>query len=189
MFPVLSGTPIQAGAGVERALLTKKAELEVLVGRLALVPAHAALFLLRNAFAIPKLLYILRTAPCADYSHLLNSYDQILCAGLSSLLNIDLTSSAWSQACLPVKWGGVGVRSAYRLAPSAFLASAAGAAELLSTLLPPRVFSVPDPAVMRTIRVWSSLGGSFRPLERMPGYSGSGTRLSAIRMPCPFAKE
>ena len=64
----LLGTPIQAGAGVDAALAGKRVELELLVKRLALLPAHSALFLIKNALAIPKLLYILRTAPCVDSS-------------------------------------------------------------------------------------------------------------------------
>ena len=122
----LLGTPIHAG-GIDNALAAKTSDLEVMVGRLSLLPAHAALFLLTNAFSIPKLMYILRTAPCSDSNHLM-VYDNILRSALASLLNIDMSIAAWDQATLPLRWGGIGVRSAYRLAPSAFLASAAGAA-------------------------------------------------------------
>ena len=51
------------GAAVDSALAGKRTDLEVLIKRLALIPSHAALFLLKNALAIPKLLYLLRTAP------------------------------------------------------------------------------------------------------------------------------
>ncbi len=96
-----------------------------MIARLSFLPSHAALYLLRNAFALPKLLYLLRTAPCSD-SNELAQYDDVLRAALASLLNVELSTAAWDQASLPLRWGGIGVRSALRLAPSAFLASAAG---------------------------------------------------------------
>ena len=62
-----------------------------------------------------------------------------------------------------MRWGGIGVRSATQLAPSAFLASAAGAADLLSLLLPNRVLSSPDPAFSRALVAWRNLGGVVPP--------------------------
>ena len=111
---------------------------------------------------IPKLLYIFRTAPCSG-SVELDHYDDSLRAALSSLLNIEMSPSVWNQASLPLRWGGIGVRSAHRLAPSAFLASAAGAAELLSLLLPARVLATPDPAVGRAEEMWKGMGGVVTP--------------------------
>jgi hypothetical protein len=133
-----------------------------MVGRLSLMPAHSSLYLLRNALAIPKLLYTLRTAPCSDNPELL-AYDDSLKSSLMAILNIDLSPSAWNQASLPLRWGGIGVRSALQLAPSAFLASAAGAAELLSQLLPPHVLAIPDPAVAVSEAAWRALGGVICP--------------------------
>ena len=102
----LLGTPIRAGVGVDRALACKRDDLVTLTGRLALLPAHTALFLLRNALAIPKLLYILRTAPCSDRIELA-AYDEVVRSSLSSILNLTLPPLTWSQACLPVRWGGI----------------------------------------------------------------------------------
>lgn len=133
-----------------------------MAGRLSLLPAHAALYLLRNALAIPKLLYILRTAPCSGSTELIH-YDTTLQSILSSLLNIELSQSAWHQSTLPLRLGGIGVHSAYRLAPSAFLASAAGATVLLSQILPPNILAIPDVAVGAAMEMWRSLGGTVMP--------------------------
>ena len=54
----------------------------------------------------------------------------MLRTGLSTILNVDLSGDQWLQASLPVRDGGLGIRSAVMLAPSAFLASAAGTTEL-----------------------------------------------------------
>ena len=56
----LLGAPLSK-FGVDAAISTKREELNVLVRRLKLMPGHDCLFLLKNALAIPKLLYILRT--------------------------------------------------------------------------------------------------------------------------------
>ena len=45
--------------------------------------------------------------------------------------------STWLQATLPVKLGGLGIRNAVQLAPSAFLASAAASSDLVHHIAPP----------------------------------------------------
>ena len=57
---------------------------------------------------------------------------------VSSITNSHLTyeDHAWTQATLPVKYGGLGIGIAAQLAPSAFLASAAGSSDLVHQLLP-----------------------------------------------------
>ena len=107
------------------------------------MPSHDSLYLLKNALAIPKLMYILRASPCFMGVKLLQ-YDQDLKSALSLLINVDLGDSRWDQ---PVWAGGLGIRSAVMLAPSAFLASAAGTAALVSQILPDSFTVLPDPLV------------------------------------------
>ena len=61
--------------------------------------------------------------------------DNIVSKGLSTLLNYELSGDQILQASLPVKIGGLGFRSSSSLAPSAFLASAAGTEELHAIIL------------------------------------------------------
>ena len=84
---------------------------------------------------MPKLQYILRTSPCAG-NPLLSVFDDVLHRGLSKILNVDLSDSQWTQASLPGQMGGLGVRIACMLAPSAFLASAAATLSLQNAILP-----------------------------------------------------
>ena len=121
--------------GIDQALANKCDELKTMTKRLSLLPAHDSLYLLRNALAIPKLLYILRTAPCFSSVELMR-YDDTLRDSLQTILNVTLDETCWRQASLPVWAGGLGIRSAVMLAPSAFIASAAGTASLVSSLLP-----------------------------------------------------
>jgi len=92
------------------------------------MPSHDSLFLLRNVMAAPRLMYLLRTAPCTD-SPELPLFDIVIRDSLSTTLNVDLDDQRWAQASLPVRWGGLGVRSIVLLAPSAYLASAASTME------------------------------------------------------------
>ena len=96
--------------------------------------SHDALLILRSSLSAPKLLYLLRTSPCFGHPALA-AFDTILRLGLSGITNSDLTDVAWLQASLPVGDGGLGIRSVATLAPSAFLASAAGTWDLQASIL------------------------------------------------------
>ena len=129
----LLGSPLGDVASISAVLADKVEALRRLGERLRFLSANDALVLLRNCFAIPKLLYVLRTSPCFR-STTLQTYDDCLRGILGSVTNVHLgpSSSAWSQATLPVKLGGLGVCSAVEVAPSAFLASALSSSELVN---------------------------------------------------------
>ena len=86
--------------------------------RLELLSAHDAFTLLRYSFALPKLLYHLRTAPCFSSSSR-EMFDGCLCCILSRVTNAHL-DHAWTQASLPVSLGGLGVCSTVVVAQSVF---------------------------------------------------------------------
>ena len=122
---------------------------------LNLLSGHDAFTLLRSSIAIPKLLYLLWTAPCFGLNSL-SEFDSVLVEALSKISNTRLTfsSPAWLQASLPVKFDGLGIRSAVDVAPSAFLASAHSTAPLVSSIFP---FSFPllSPVVSSALSLWS----------------------------------
>ena len=151
----LLGSPIGGQVSIDDSILEKVKFLKVMRSRLSLLGKHDALCLLHNSFAIPKVLYILRSAPCFSSAHL-GAYDEELRSTLSEVLNICLEDdSSWLQAYLPVGYGGIGVRRAIQLAPSAFLASAAGSFALISRILPDRFGSSVYPYVEQALSVWS----------------------------------
>ena len=150
---ILLGSPLSAGQHLDDMLDEKKHELQLLTRRLQFMPAHDSLFLLRNILAAPRLMYLLRTAPCTD-SPVLPHYDAVLRESLSVTLNVDLDDDRWRQASLPVRWGGLGVRGVVLLAPSAFLASAASTMELTSALLPARLHDVKDSGIDAAMSAW-----------------------------------
>ena len=91
-------------------------------------------------------MYTLHTSPCFGNDYL-DTFDNLYLQGLSSILNIDLKDRQWLQASLPVKAGGLGIRSASSLALPAFLASAAGSSSLALQILPSHLCTNGDPKV------------------------------------------
>ena len=75
-----------------------------------------------------------------------------------------LSSPAWLQASLPVKFGGLGVRSAVDVAP-AFLASAHSTASLVHSILPTSLSPLFSPVVSCALSTWSSKVPNFQPLS------------------------
>ena len=149
---ILLGSPIGTLEGIQDTICSKKT-LEVLGDRLRCLHAHDALCLLRHAFVIPKLLYVIHTSPCF-LSPELQNFDSLVRSLLCAILNIRLYVSAWTQASLPIWCGGLGVRSATQLAPSAYLASAVGSVNLVRQIVPPRLQDAPCPEVSTALNSW-----------------------------------
>ena len=130
--------------------------LKCLQERFRYITCHDAYLLLRHSLAIPKVLYLLRTSPCF-LSPSLKIYDDELRATICSSFNIHLTESdpSWIQSILPVNCGGLGIRSAVQLAPSAFLASAAASSELAHMILPTNMQQTQLSYVDEALVIWS----------------------------------
>ena len=134
----LLGSPLGQGA-MDICLEVQLHQLKTIGERLCHLQTHDAITILRHLFSIgfPKLLHILCTSP-AFTSQLLVSWDNLLMYIVSRItsINFRMGDSSWLQVTLPVRSGGLGFTSASNLVPSAFLASADGASELIQQLLP-----------------------------------------------------
>ena len=150
----LLGSPIGDIDSISDAISRKLQLLQIMADRLQHIPSHDALVLLRNSLAIPKLLYLLRSSP-SFLSPRLKDYDCILRSTVSTITNTHLNNKAWTQASLPVKAGGLGIRSAEHLAPSAFLSSTSASNELVHHILPPRFGSEDLSQVETALTFWS----------------------------------
>ena len=180
----LLGSPLGDVDSVSLALDDKIAALVRMGDRLEYLISHDALMLLRSSFSIPKLQYLLRTAPCFK-SQRLQAYDDALRLILCAVVNINLgpLDSAWFQACLPVWLGGLGLQSAVKLAPSALMASSHATADLVRDILP----GVPSPLssafLEDALTIWSS-GHDCQPPEgvgaaRQKSWDDAGTQALA----------
>ena len=107
-------------------------------------------------FVFSTMSSLLRSSPCFLSSQL-QEFDHLQRLILSDIANINLVDndSVWTQASLPVRSGGLGIRSAVQLAPSAFLAFAAGSSDLIHQILPPRLLDTPYSASIDALTVWS----------------------------------
>ena len=124
--------------------------------------SHDALVILKHSLSLPSLLHNLRSSPCAGHP-LLETFDNVLRDSLSVILNQNFRENHWQQACLPVRNGGLGIRSACLLAPSAFLSSAASTATLVSSILPLRFLPLHDINHQSALRIWHLFSQSSQP--------------------------
>jgi len=76
----------------------------------------------------------MRTSPCWDHP-LLCEFDDLLRTAVTKICNVTLSDDQWTQASLPVRYGGRGVHSVSKLASYAFLASAASTLTLQTLII------------------------------------------------------
>ena len=140
-------------------------------------------------FALPKVLYALRTALCFQ-SSLLQKFDTLLRSHLVENANIDIANNdlTWTQASLPVSAGGLGVGITTQLACSAILASSAGCAETVSQMLPSWLREAPYQTHNDALIAWRSAGHMQGTTTYLPSFSspeslGSSQGESHIRVP------
>ena len=152
----LLGSPIGDVSCISDTLSAKTNLLRKMGDRLQLLSAHDAILLLRHSFALPKLLYCLRTSPCF-LSPGIQEYDVLLKDIVSGITNVRFGegSSAWAQATLPVKLGGFGIRCAAQIAPCAYLASTAASTDLVQHIVPPHLRDIPVPYRDEAETLWS----------------------------------
>ena len=122
-------------------------------------------YLLRNIYSQFNMQYILSCTPGAFANDLLQEFDEVQCSILSLIMNtpIECSDPAWIQATLPVKYGGLGVRSAVTLAPCAFLASASACYDLIHQILPDRLRGCHYPSFHESLSFWQQMHNSPPP--------------------------
>ena len=72
---------------------------------------HQAFVLLKNAFAMPKLQFVLRAQPAYLCREELRIFDRALFDSLGRMANVSLEGDVVKQAGFPVSFGGVGQES------------------------------------------------------------------------------
>ena len=100
-------------------------------------------------------MHILRTNKCFDNPRL-DTFDNLVRTGLETVLNVQLTPKQWTQTCLPIREGVLGVRTTVSMATSAFMASAVSTRGLQEQILPSAV-NVPDPLMAENLSHWMKI--------------------------------
>ena len=130
----LLGSPILNDATM-CCIVKKFSEYKRMNDRILLLDGHPGLFLLKNAFSLPRLLFSLRSAPCHHHPELLVEYDEVTRSTTEALCNIHFDDNSWSQAKLTVRYGGLGLRTAADFALPAFLSTRAASNSLVNHIL------------------------------------------------------
>ena len=81
-------------------------------------------------------MYLLRTVPTWQKVEALESFDQTQRRILENAINVTIDDGAWTQASLPVKEGGLGIRSACDMSLPAYFSSLHSAVQVGNTILP-----------------------------------------------------
>ena len=106
----LLGAPLLAGKAFDKALEKKYDEIKRASERLRLITLHDALILLKSSCSSPRLMHIFRSSPC-DGHVTLACISDLLSDCLIHIANVSINDLQWSLASLPVKVGGLGLRS------------------------------------------------------------------------------
>ena len=151
------------------------------MSRLYLLQSHDALMMLWNSISVPNLLYTLRTSECSDSPRLME-FDNLQRKCITDVINMNMNDNQWTQTTLPVKVGGLGICSVAVLAPSAFLALAAGTLQIQNDILPVRLHSQVDSSKVRTVDAWKKLTASEVPTEAKQRKQKEGITFSSRRL-------
>ena len=109
--------------------------------RLGELTSQEGLLLLRMSLFAPRLIHVLRTCHCPPIKDLLDELDRMLKENLQKVLNTDFSAVTLQKATLPVRAGGLGVRSPSDLRLPCLLSSLASSKGCVQALLPPHVFA------------------------------------------------
>ena len=130
----LLGAPLSTGAAMNSVLEKKLCDFKRASDRLQMISSHDALILMRASCSAPRLMHLLRSSPCAGHNTL-PIIDNTLRSCLINITNVNINDEQWLQASLPVRAGGLGIRSVAAISSSAFLASVSSTRQFQTQLL------------------------------------------------------
>ena len=94
-----------------------------------------AYHIIRHCLFVPKLTYVLRCAPLWRFPNLIKPLDERIKDVLTKILNSDLSDSSWTQASLPIRYGGLGIRKISSIALPACISSAYSSTVLFQKIM------------------------------------------------------
>ncbi|KAI5651412.1 hypothetical protein NE865_00656 [Phthorimaea operculella] len=109
---------------------------------------------MRFCLFVPKFTYTLRCTKLWKFQDLLVVLDDTIKRTLCAILNIALDDTAWIQASLPIRFGGLGIRKATSVSLPAFLSSAHSANPLCGKVLNSSLGSVGISGLAEAVEVW-----------------------------------
>ncbi|KAJ0173779.1 hypothetical protein K1T71_010928 [Dendrolimus kikuchii] len=119
------------------------------------ISAHSAYFLIRYCLFTPNFTYVLRCSPLWRHPTILYNLDNIIRQTLTSIINIPLEDRSWTQASLPIRLGGLGIRKISDTALPAFLSSVYSTVDLIGKILIPSLSGFEVPYLTEARNAWS----------------------------------
>ena len=142
---------------MKKAIANKLHTYNPMTHRLQQLDTHTGFFLLRNAFSLPRLLFLLRSSACYRHSDDPADYDECTRISAVSNCNVQFDDTDWKQAKLAIRFRSLRLRSAGDLALTAYFFSHDFNRHLVSAILPPPS----DPSIEKAndaIATWKSSG-------------------------------
>ena len=173
----LLGAPLDE-ASIQAATETAATTVSMLCDRIRALDTHSAIFFLTHHVSAPRLQYLLRSSPMYRNKEGLRSIDKTVRSALTDVCNVKIEDESWMQATLPMRHGGLGVRSVEKLTLPCYIASLTAATTLISSIIPTSVdhgapsalqpaldrfqtlaglTSLPDPSTASRQRVWDDI--------------------------------
>lgn len=125
--------------------------------RLLGINSHMAITIIKFCLFVPQFTYVLRCCHLWKFQNLLSAVDDCVSDLLTKVLNCRLTVEAWTQASLPVRFGGIGIRKVSSVSLPAFIASAFGCTNLFNKIINPSMGHVEVDHLSAALDCWKSL--------------------------------
>lgn len=120
----LLGAPI-VDEGLERLMSSKIESIKLLTNRLKLLDVHPALCIFKKSVSVSTFLI----------PSLLEEVNEMFRSTLEIISNTKINVISWSQASLPLSFGGFGIRKATEIAYPAYLSSIYQSSDLSNSIL------------------------------------------------------
>ena len=111
-------------------------DVSTICSRIPYLDSHTGLFILTHFTSAPRLNYLMRSSPSYQCPRALEQIDAEVQEAAIKVTNARLEGKAWTQATLPTRTGGLGLRSVQALALPCFLASINKSLDLMNMILP-----------------------------------------------------
>lgn len=122
-----------------------------------LLSSHIAFFLLKNSLSIPRMIHLLRCAPCWKIPDLTLKYDLLLKNICENITNCNFDERSWFISNFPVRFGGLGIRNVSTLCYSAFIGSLKYVLPHLNLIIPNYLKDFPDEDFNEAQFCWQQL--------------------------------
>ena len=126
----LLGSPLTP-EGLDGSIGRCGQKVELMCERVKQLDSHWALFFLSKYTSAPRFSHLLRTSPAHFHPAGLRRVDACVRRTFVECTNVGLTDEAWTQATLPIRYGGLGVRSITDLAIICHVASLHSSLDLM----------------------------------------------------------